>query len=217
MEEPEQEYPYHVMAVTDLANNYSAEHFRFAIGHCRDVIAKLIAEDNRSDQQKARYRILRYLDLQLGRAVRWVEEEADLMAGVMRSLIELKFWAKFVSESPEMATQFLNEADIDTKELFERLEKLMPAESDRPQLPPVAGKRVRVEPSGDQEALTWKMCSKLIHPSSWVINHFEETVQNPDNRQFLAIQVLLYGWGIVTIFHDIVWETSCGKTGDVLS
>jgi hypothetical protein len=207
MEQPEPDYPYQVMAVSDLANNYSAEHFRFAIAHCRDVIAKVTAEDNRSDQQRARYRILRYLDLQLVRAVRWVEEEADLMAWVMRNLIELKFWAKFVSESPEHATRFVNEADIDMKELYERLERLMPTDSARYEVPPIEGKRVKVEPSGDQETLTWKTACKLIHPSSWVINHFGETVQNSGNNQFFALQILMYGWGIVTMFHDIVWET----------
>lgn len=30
--------PYPVTAVTDPANNYSSEHFRFAVGHCRDVM-----------------------------------------------------------------------------------------------------------------------------------------------------------------------------------
>jgi hypothetical protein len=206
MEQSEPDYPYHVIAVSDLANNYSAEHFRFAVGHCREVIAKVTAEDNRSDQQRARYRILSYLDLQLARAVRWVEEEADLMAWVMRNLIELRFWAKFVSEGPENATRFLNEADIDMKELYERLEKLLPADRPRPGVPPIEGKRVKVETSGDQEALTWKTACKLIHPSSWVINHFGETVRNPDNNEFFALQILMYGWGIVTIFHDIVWE-----------
>src|ERR1700693_3616965 len=92
----ETEVPYPVTAVTDLANNYSAEHLRVAVGHCRDVIAKVIAEDNRSDQQIARVRILRHLDIQLGRAVRWIEEDADLMAGVMRNLIEVKFLVHFV-------------------------------------------------------------------------------------------------------------------------
>ena len=86
--------------------------FRVEIGHCREVIAKLVAEDNRSDQQRARYRILRYLDLQLARSVGWVDKEADLMAWVIRNLIELKFWAKFVSESGEKATQFLNESNL---------------------------------------------------------------------------------------------------------
>src|ERR1700730_12725177 len=94
---------YPVTAVADLANNFSAEHFRFAVGHCRDVIAKVIAEDNRSDQQIARVRILKHLDIQLGRALRWIEDDAASMAAGMRNLIELKFWAHFVSDSPERA------------------------------------------------------------------------------------------------------------------
>jgi hypothetical protein len=73
--------------------------------------------------------------------------------------------------------------------------------------PEIKGKRVTVRPTGNREDLTWEMCSKLIHPSSWGINHFDETVNNPGNRQFLAIQVLWYGWGIVNIFHDIDWTT----------
>ena len=36
--------------------------------HCRDVLAKIIAQDSSSDQQIARVRILKYLDLQLSRA-----------------------------------------------------------------------------------------------------------------------------------------------------
>ncbi|MGO9095289.1 MAG: hypothetical protein ACLQGV_08700 [Bryobacteraceae bacterium] len=206
MDPPDEEYPYHVIAIGELTKHYSPENFRYAIGVCRDVVAKTIAEDNRSDQQRARYRILRLLDLQLLRAVRWVEEEADLMAWVMRNLIELKFWAKFVSESEEKATQFLNEADIDMKELYESLEKLLPAGTPRPVLPPVTGRRVRVETSGDREALMWKNACKLIHPSSYVINHFEETVRNGDNNQIFAIQILEYGWGIVTTFHEIDWK-----------
>jgi tetratricopeptide (TPR) repeat protein len=62
-------------------------------------------------------------DIQLSRAVRWIEQDADLMASVLRNLIELKFWAKFVSESPAKATQFLSEATIDARELFDRLKK----------------------------------------------------------------------------------------------
>jgi hypothetical protein len=202
----DEELPYHVLAVNDLARNYSPEHFRFAVGHCRDVIARIIAEDNRSDQQIARVRILRYLDLQLSRAVRWIEDEADLMAGIMRSLIELKFWARFISESPEKATQFLHEASIDARELFERLEKLVPPDTYQLEMPPTQAKRVVVAPSGAQESFIWKMCSKLIHPSSWVINDLDGTVRNADQRQVLATYVLYYGWGIITMFHDIVWE-----------
>lgn len=202
----ENEFPYPVLAVTDLANNYSPDHFRIAVGHCRDVIAKIIAEDNSSDQQIARVRILQYLDLLLSRAVRWVEEDADLMAGVMRSLIELKFWSHFISGSPEKATQFLNEPLIDARELYERLEKLVAPGTYQLETPPVQGNRVTVAPSGEKESLLWKMCSKLIHPSSWVINDLEGTIHNGYQRQVLAIYVVYYGWGIINIFHEIVWE-----------
>jgi hypothetical protein len=75
-----------------------------------------------------------------------------------------------------------------------------------PPLPPNSdGKRVDVRPSRDQEELTWKMASKLIHSSSHVINGFESTMNDPHSNQFFALQILMYGWGIITIFHDIVW------------
>ena len=69
MADKELEIPYHVMAISELAKDYSAAAFQVEIGQCREVIVKLAAEDNRSDQQRARYRILRYLDLQLARFV----------------------------------------------------------------------------------------------------------------------------------------------------
>src|ERR1017187_2836963 len=99
----EEERPYHIQAIYALKADYSPEHFRFAIGECRKVIAQLIAEDNSSDQQVARVHILRYLDLQLSRAVRWAGDEADLMAVVLRSQIELRDLAEFVSNCPEKA------------------------------------------------------------------------------------------------------------------
>ena len=205
--EPETDIPYPVAAVNDLANNYSAEHFRFAIQQCRDVIAQVIAEDNRSDQQIARVKLLRFLDFQLSRAVRWIHDEADLMASVLRSLIELKFWANFVSESAENATRFLNEPSIDAKELFERLEKLVPPNTyQQLQVQTIVSKRVQVEPTGETEAMLWKMCSKLVHPTAWVINDVEGTLQNPDQRKMLSLYIVLYGWGIVRIFHHINWS-----------
>ena len=95
-----EEVPYQVTAINGLTENYSPANFRREIGECRKVIALVVAEDNTSDQQIARVHILRYLDLQLSRAMRWVEEEADLMALVLRSQIELRRWADFVSKGP---------------------------------------------------------------------------------------------------------------------
>jgi hypothetical protein len=45
-----------------------------------------------------------------------------------------------------------------------------------------------------------------MHPSSWVINDLEGTIRNAYQRQVLATYVVYYGWGIIRIFHNIVWE-----------
>src|SRR5438552_18754997 len=72
--------PYRIAAIKNLIAHYSADHFRFAIKQCRDVVGRVIADDDQSDQQRARVHILRYLHLLLSRAANWVELEADLMA-----------------------------------------------------------------------------------------------------------------------------------------
>src|ERR1700761_2573917 len=124
----EQERPYHIQAIYDLQADYSTAHFCFALNECRKVIAQLIADDHRSDQQIARVNILRYLDLQLSRTVTWADGEADLLAGVLRSEIELRGWAEFVSETPEQATRFVNEeVVIDAHELDHKMRKAFPS------------------------------------------------------------------------------------------
>ena len=90
--------------------------------------------------------------------------------------------------------------------MFERLEKVVPPDTYQVDTLPMQVKRVFVEPSGTKEALIWKMCSKLIHPSSWVINDLEGTVHSADQREVLSVYVLYYGWGIVRLFHKINWE-----------
>ena len=87
--QPEAERPYHIQAIYDLRADYSPEHFRFAIGECRKIISRVIAEDNSSDQQIAREKIL-VPELQLLRALRWIDEEADFLAVVLRSQMELR-------------------------------------------------------------------------------------------------------------------------------
>jgi hypothetical protein len=56
----------------------------------------------------------------------------------MRNLIELKFWAKFVSESEEKATQFVDESNIDLRK-FSRAPKNVDAET----MPPC--RRIQME------------------------------------------------------------------------
>jgi hypothetical protein len=203
MDRPE-ELRYPVQAVVELAKNFSREHFEYGITQCRNVISQVLAEDNSSDQQIARVRVLKYVDLQLARAVRWIDHEADLMALVLRSLIELRFWAQFVSEGNENAKHFLEEANTDSKEIYEKLLKAFPEETTPYNLSPVS-KRVNPTKIDDEEELLWKICSKFIHPRSFVLDNPETTILNEGYRKVFAVRVLYYGWGILEMFHPINW------------
>jgi hypothetical protein len=200
-----EERPYHIQAIYDLKADYSPDHFRFAIGECRKVIAQLVAEDNSSDQQIARVKILRYLDLQLSRAVRWIDEEADLLAVVLRSQIDLRGWAEYVSTGSAEATAFLNEVNIDARELHEKMDKAFPG-AVAPLPSQVSGKRILLKRTNDEEEYAFKLCSKLIHPSALMLNHPEVTITNEANKEYLAVEVLFYAWWLVSRFHDLVWH-----------
>ncbi len=164
----------------------------------------MIIDDQSSDQQIARVHILRYLDLQLARAVAWAEDETDLLAIILRSEIELRGWAEFVSESLEQATRFLNdEVVIDAQELTEKMREVFPSV---PPLPYRAqGKRVDPPRLGQNVDYDFKLCSKLIHPSALMLNHPEITIRNPDHKAYLSVQILLYAWVIVHRFHNLNW------------
>jgi hypothetical protein len=201
----EEKRPYHIQAIYDLKADYSPDHFRFAIGECRKVIAQLVAEDNSSDQQISRVHILRYLDLQLSRAVRWIEDEADLMAIVLRSQIELRLWADRVSKGSKEAADFLHEVNIDIRELHAKMEKAFPGAL-HPLPAKIDGKRFDLKPTRDKEKYDFTLCSKLIHPSALMLNHPEAMITNQANKEYLAVEVLFYAWLIVNGFHDLVWR-----------
>jgi hypothetical protein len=199
------EKPFHIQAIEHLRENYSPEHFRIAVQECRDVIAQVVAEDDSSDQQIARVRILRYLDLQLARAIRWSEDEADLMAIVLRSLIDLRHWADFVSKGPDEAARFLWEVGIDVREIHEKMEKAYPGAL-QPISVAIEGNRVSFDRRDDYERYDFQVCSKLIHPSALTINHPEMTLDNPVFKEQFAVEVLFRGWLILTTFHNLNWH-----------
>ena len=199
-----EEFPYPVQAVADLATNFSREHFEYAITQCRNAISQVTAEDKTSEQQIARVRVLKYVDLQLSRAVRWIDQEADLMALVLRSLIELRFWADFISQGNDKAEHFLQEANTDSKDIYDRLLKSFPKETTPYNFPPAA-KRISPTRIDDHEELLWKVCSKFVHPTSLVLDSPETTILNEGYREVFAIKALYYGWGILEMFHTIRW------------
>jgi hypothetical protein len=198
------ERPYHIQAIYDLKEDYSAEHFRFAIGECRKVIARLVSDDNSSDQQIVRVRILRYLDRQLARALSWIDDEADLIAIVLRSLIELRFWTEYISTGPAETENFLKEVNIDAQDLHAKMDNAFPGMLEALPLLP-KGKRIDLTRVDDNEEYNFKLCSKLIHATALTVNHPEVTISNQANREYMAVEVLFYAWWIVSRFHELNW------------
>jgi len=131
----------------------------------------------------------------------------------LRSQIELRSWAEFVSLGPKEAASFLYEVNIDIRELHLKdirelhlkMDKASPgALQPLPTL--VAGKRTELKRSGDEEEYAFKLCSKLIHPTALMLNQPEATISNQANKEYLATEVLFYAWLIVNRFHDLVWH-----------
>jgi hypothetical protein len=201
---PPQEKPYHIEAIEGLRDNYTSARFRTEIGECRTAIAQLIAEDNRSDQQIARVRILRYLNFQLARAIEWSDKEADLMAIVLRSQIDLRRWAEFVAKGPTEAAQFLNEVNIDIRELHEKMDKAYPGAM-QPLPTKISGSRLSFNRVSDLEEYDYKLCSKLIHPSALLLLHPDAILGNALYKEHLAVEVLFHAWLLIDRFHDINW------------
>jgi hypothetical protein len=127
------------------------------------------------------------------------------MAIVLRSQIELRLWADFVSKGSKEAADFLHEVNIDIQDLHAYMDKAFP-DALQPLSAKVAGKWVDLKRTGDKENYDFKLCSKLIHPTALMLNHPEETITNQTNKKYLAVEVLFYAWLIVSRFHDLVWH-----------
>ena len=100
----------------------------------------------------------------------------------------------------------MEEANSDSKDLYDRLLKAFPNETTLYSLPPTP-KRLNPTRIDDEEELLWKVCSKFVHPASFVLDSPETTILNPAYRKVFAIKVVFYGWGIVEMFHTINWTT----------
>ena len=95
--------------------------------------------------------------------------------------------------------------NIDAQELHEKMDKAFPGAL-QPLPVQVPGKRIKLMRSNDEEEYTFKLCSKLVHPSALMLNHPEITITNADNKAYLAVEVLFYAWWLVSRFHDLKWH-----------
>ena len=208
MDEDRTTRPYPLVAVEELEQDYNPESLRYAITQCRNVIARVIADDDHSNQHIARVRILRYLDFQLSRGAKWADDDTDLMAFVMRNVLELLAWANFVSASDENAATFLQETDVDSKELLTRFVKIS-----EPDIVPddllkaveaITSKRVSLRRADDHEEFIWKFCSKLIHPTALMLGTTpEDIIKSRELHRFFGVAFIMYAWRIIFVFHFV--------------
>jgi hypothetical protein len=189
-----------------LLDDFSIGHFQHLVTHCRESIKPMLVGDPTRESDMARSRILRRLDLQLGRASSWATLEVDLLAISLRLVIELLMWARFISKGPREMELFLHDAKIDVRELFEKIAKLSDGTDDLSaftsfEMP--EGKRVRTEPGTNIEEALLKICHKLEHPSAWLLGEMDAILNDESLRKSLATNLIFFAWEVIHTFHNI--------------
>ena len=161
--------------------------------------------DRATAQELARQNLHSYLDLQLERLHEWAEGPVDLLALVTRSLLELLFWAEYVLAAEQNAKRFVEEQRIDLAELVKKAISAFEAEAKEmfdetpeglAELLAIKGKRVDGSKRGALDAYTFKLCSKYIHPSSWLLVGLGDRLSSEMNRRLFWMMSLRYAANI---------------------
>jgi hypothetical protein len=150
-------------------------------------------ENSRAPTDIAGRRIAVYLDLLWRRLRDWETADLDFLVWTMRNLLELHFWTKYVTETPENAAAFIHESEIDQRELFEVFLKELGDFSD------IGHSAIRVLASDAQggkrqkvsveDPILWKECCKYAHPTPWLLNGYHRHM----NDDYMRHQVIAFG------------------------
>lgn len=190
------------MAESDLLAEYSAERVRTNARAYQQLIKRPNQTVNFTPTQNVvRQHLSDYLNLQLDRLFDWADGPLDLLAMVTRSLLELLFWTEYVLEANLNAERFFEEQRIDLAELVRKAISAFEAEAEKifdetPEglqaLLAVKGKRIEGSKRGNLDAYTFKLCSKYIHPSSWLLVDLQNRLQSEMNRKLFWMMSLRY-------------------------
>jgi len=190
----------------DLLTEYAAERVRTNTRAYRQLITSSLQSSAQCEgQELAKQKLRFYLDLQLDRLHDWAEGPVDLLAMVTRSLLELLFWTEYILETRPNAQRFLEEQRIDLAELMKKAVLAFEAESEAifdetpegfAELLALKGKRVDGSKRGSLDAYTFKLCSKYIHPSSWLLAELDERLNSEMNRKLFWMMSLRYAANI---------------------
>lgn len=149
-----------------------------------------------------------YLNLQLERLHDWAEAPLDLLAWVTRSLMELLFWTEYTLETEQNAKRFFEEQRIDLAELVRKAISAFETEAEEmfdktpeglADLLDVKGKRVDGTKRGALDAYTFKLCSKYMHPSSWLLVDLDNRLNSETNRKLFWMMSLRYAASIAAL------------------
>jgi hypothetical protein len=194
------------MAEIDVLAEYSADRVRTNARIYQELLRKASqGADIASSQEVVRQHLRGYLDLQLDRLYDWAEGPVDLLALVTRSLLELLFWTEYVLAAKQNAQRFLEEQRIDLAELVRKAISAFETEAkgmfdENPEglaaLLTAKGKRVETSRRGELDAYTFKLCSKYIHPSSWLLIDLNDRLNSEMNRKLFWMMSLRYAANI---------------------
>jgi hypothetical protein len=143
--------------------------------------------------------IAMYLHMYVLRFRHWESTPCDALAWFTRNLMEMYSWVEHIVACSDHARSFLDEADIDQRELFEvhlrahdsgenGYEKLV-IDVARAMVDRIPGKRFRPEVADNR---LFKECSKYVHPSSWLINKLHARLNDEHMRKKLVAFGLHY-------------------------
>jgi hypothetical protein len=181
---------------------YTADRVRESVGAYRRLLQERgFVPDADHKHAIVKNHLCAYLDLQLQRLMDWDSGPVDGLAWVTRSLMELVFWIEYILHDPQHLDRFLDERLIDLSELVKKALAAFEHEAsqlldDTPEglaeLLAVKGRRVESGKRTELDSYTFKVCSKYIHPSSWLLLDLPAQLESERHRRLFRMMSLRY-------------------------
>lgn len=187
---------------------YTPEFVREQVKLLRAVTSTATEPEQPVPETQAGIRLIQYLDVQLIRLDSCAAGPNDMLALVVRNLLETLIWANFVKRGATEATLFLSERAIDLKEIAKLSRSLQSNSSEdldssvaaiEEVFLKVPGQRIQLKRNSHVEELIFKVCSKYIHPSSWLLNGLHRLENNAPHRKLFCELALNYAHNIVHV------------------
>jgi hypothetical protein len=161
------------------------EEFRRSAPFLAEVIRITIDSFARDDEQSvASKKLMQYLLAQFNKFGKFLDEDVDLLAVLVRNILELSLWCKYIKIDSNGANVLLHEYVTDIWELvkvakvddeprmkaivspFGNVEEYFRAIQEIKSLP---SKHTSMQRDELSQNLTFKYCSKLVHPTSFSV------------------------------------------------